>query len=104
MDSFVQNVFTTIGFGVELFFVETGVCIRRKVGEVGMKEIIIAYDENAEATPVMGDWVGELVRCKDCKHCYVDGENVRFNVCELDHNKVQSGDWFCADGEQRTEV
>lgn len=43
----------------------------------------------------------ELVQCKDCKHCYVDGENVRFNVCELDHNKVQSGDWFCADGEMK---
>jgi len=42
-----------------------------------------------------------LVLCKDCKHCYVDGENVRFNVCELDHNKVQSGDWFCADGERK---
>lgn len=42
-----------------------------------------------------------LVQCKDCKHCYVDGENVRFNVCELDHNKVQSGDWFCADGERK---
>ena len=42
----------------------------------------------------------EIVHCKDCKHCYVDGENVRFNVCELDHNKVQSDDWFCADGER----
>ena len=36
MDSFVQNVFTIIGFGAELFFVETGVCIRRKDGEVTM--------------------------------------------------------------------
>lgn len=43
----------------------------------------------------------EVVRCKDCKHRFVDGENVRFNVCELNHNKVQSDDWFCADGERR---
>lgn len=42
----------------------------------------------------------EVVRCKDCKHRYVDGENVRYNVCELNHNKVQSDDWYCADGEQ----
>ena len=42
--------------------------------------------------------VVEVVRCKDCKHCFVDGENVRFNVCELNHNKVQGDDWFCADG------
>lgn len=43
----------------------------------------------------------ELIRCKDCKHRYIDGKNVRFNVCELNHNKVQSDDWFCADAERR---
>ena len=32
----------------------------------------------------------DIIRCKDCKYRYVDGENVRFNVCELNHNKVQS--------------
>ena len=42
-----------------------------------------------------------LVRCKDCIHRFVDGENVRFNVCELNHNKVQADDWFCADGERK---
>ena len=45
--------------------------------------------------------IKELVRCKDCRHCFVDGENVRFNVCELNHNKIQPDDWFCADGERR---
>lgn len=45
----------------------------------------------------------QVITCKDCKHCYVDGENVRYNVCELDHNKVQSDDWFCADGERKDE-
>lgn len=43
----------------------------------------------------------EVVRCKDCRYRYVDGENVRYNVCGLNHNKVQSDDWFCADGERR---
>lgn len=38
MVSFAQNVFTIIGFGAELFFVGTGVYIRRKVGEVGMND------------------------------------------------------------------
>ena len=47
--------------------------------------------------------VQELVRCKDCRYRYVDGENVRYNVCELNHNKVQSDDWFCADGERRND-
>ena len=59
-----------------------------------MKEIIIAYDENTEASPVMGDWVGELVRCNDCKY-NDDGECI-----------IKAGwfpvkpDWFCADGER----
>lgn len=40
-----------------------------------------------------------VVRCKNCKHRFVDGENVLFNCCELNHNKVQPDDWFCAEGE-----
>lgn len=43
----------------------------------------------------------EVVRCKDCKHRFKDGENVVFNCCELNHNKAQADDWFCADGERR---
>ena len=45
----------------------------------------------------------EIIRCKDCKHRYVDGVNVRFNVCELNHNRVQADDWYCADAERREE-
>ena len=43
----------------------------------------------------------EIVRCKDCKYHFVDGDNVCFNMCLLNHNKVQSDDWFCADGERK---
>lgn len=42
----------------------------------------------------------ELVTCQHCKHRFTDGKNVLYNVCELNHNKVQSDDWFCADGEE----
>lgn len=45
-----------------------------------------------------------VVRCKDCKYCYAEGfVNVR-NVCEkhYDFGNVDD-DWFCADGERRTE-
>ena len=44
-----------------------------------------------------------VVRCGECKYRYVDGDNVRFNLCLLNHNKVQSNDWYCADGERREE-
>ena len=47
--------------------------------------------------------VVSVVRCGECKHRYVDGENVRYNICELNHNKVQSDDWFCADAERKSE-
>ena len=43
----------------------------------------------------------QVVRCKDCKYHFVDGDNVRFNMCLLNHNKVQPDDWFCADGRKK---
>jgi len=42
----------------------------------------------------------EKIRCEDCKYKYVDGDNVKFNLCALNHNKVQSDDWYCADAER----
>ena len=45
----------------------------------------------------------DIILCKDCKHRYVDGVNVRFNVCELNHNRVQADDWYCADAERQEE-
>ena len=45
----------------------------------------------------------KIILCKDCKHKYVDGDNVQYNVCELNHNKVQSDEWYCADAERREE-
>lgn len=59
----------------------------------GKRLMLIDTAPTVDAVPV--------VRCKDCKHCFVDGDNVRFNVCELNHNRVQAGDWFCADGERK---
>lgn len=59
----------------------------------------LEYGEVVERLKAEG-WVIP-VRCKDCKHCFVDGDNVRFNVCELNHNRVQADDWFCADGERK---
>ena len=45
-----------------------------------------------------------VVRCSECKYCYAEGfVNVR-NVCEkhYDFGNV-ADDWFCADGERRSE-
>ena len=41
-----------------------------------------------------------IVRCKDCKHFEPDGI---YTMCYR-HNGLSQGDeWFCADGERRTE-
>lgn len=43
----------------------------------------------------------QVVRCRDCRHRFVDGEGVRYNCCELNHEKAMPDDWFCADGERK---
>lgn len=45
-----------------------------------------------------------VVRCRDCKHCYAEGFVYVRNVCvkHYDFGNVDD-DWFCADGERRTQ-
>ena len=43
----------------------------------------------------------KVIRCKDCKYCGSEiRDGVRFAKCELKHNWMPQGDWFCADGEK----
>jgi len=42
---------------------------------------------------------GDLVRCKDCKHRYMDGEVTHFYWCRLHDRPVDDTD-FCAWGEE----
>ena len=70
--------------------------IRGEIEINGYSHVVDVLEQLPSAQP-------EIIRCGECKHCYIDGENVRFNVCELNHNKVQSDDWFCADAERRTD-
>lgn len=68
-----------------------------------MKEIIIAYDENTEASPIMGDWGGELVRCKDCRFMIVIDGSFYCDKPNADRLVYRRPNWFCADGERRTD-
>lgn len=61
------------------------------------KEKVLLINDLEKLPPIQP----EIVRCKDCKHRYVEGDNVRYNTCELNHNNVQSDDWYCADAERR---
>jgi len=44
-----------------------------------------------------------VVRCRDCKFRYTDGESVTANYCLLNHNRAHADDWFCADAEREEE-
>ena len=45
-----------------------------------------------------------IVRCKDCKHYRYYGLSVEtVSECTINHCENPDADWFCADGERRTE-
>lgn len=47
--------------------------------------------------------MSEIITCGECIHRFVEDENEPFNCCTLDHNDLQSDDWYCADAERRTD-
>lgn len=75
-----------------------------------MKEFIM--QETEEMTTFGSVWkrydpVSELVRCKDCKYWSAE-RIIDFNKCRRwinvgVKNFATIGDWFCADGERRTD-
>ena len=73
-----------------------------KVGEVGMKEYIVQAIVQETIDSFDAHNAPELIRCCDCKRyfngcCYSRVSNrINFTVEVPD-------DWFCADGERRTD-
>ena len=69
------------------------------------KEYIIELRED-EADELMEEhWVGELVRCKDCKWwenglCENDDVARKINDCGCYPDFRTDPDWFCKDGER----
>jgi hypothetical protein len=72
-----------------------------------MKELIINIDDPGERA-----WDGspktfeiqELVRCKDCKWWHESKANNGFGDCgQANGITLKSSDWFCADGERKSE-
>ena len=64
-----------------------------------MPELIVRYQKRtSEKDParVIGECVGELVRCKDCKYW-----DEQCQQCERIDGIILP-DFFCADGEKRT--
>ena len=72
------------------------------------KEYIVELREE-EADELMDEhWVGELVRCKDCKYCVKEPNGELYcDILAVGYEPLGSKkvncDWFCADGERRTD-
>ena len=65
-----------------------------------MKKDYIVELREEEADELMDDhWVGELVRCKDCKWFHQGFNNE--GRCLRHDSDFHEPDWFCADGEPK---
>lgn len=69
------------------------------------KEYIVELREE-EADELMDEhWVGELVRCKDCKYGIVETDTQCFCEARVEENGLayHKPKWFCADGRKKDE-
>ena len=65
-----------------------------------MKEYIVVVDSAYE---LLGKIVhGTIVRCEDCKQSGIDSTSYPQYWCSA-HSEYHKADYFCADGERRTE-
>ena len=67
-----------------------------------MKEYIVELKEE-EADELMDEhWVGELIRCEDCKHYrYYGLSQDTVSECKIDICENPDKNWFCAEGERK---
>ena len=78
--------------------------INRITKKHGLTEIILDVDESPTIDAV------EVIRCKDCKYRLHLGPTEHYPetyICRIDNisgtRKAYRDDWFCADGERRTD-
>lgn len=66
-------------------------------------EFIESYIKIGNGDYQWNDNHGELIRCKDCKYLYAEGFVHQHLICE-EHPELGTvaDNWFCADGERRT--
>lgn len=64
-------------------------------------EFIESYIKIGNGDYQWNDNHGELIRCKDCKYGTSYSSGKMFGCVTI--NGLHEADWFCADGERRTE-
>jgi len=76
-----------------------------KAGEVGMiREYIIKISDEIMEEEI-ADRPQELIRCNDCNNgvIYCDNGDIICDHVDSNGNDTHPADWYCADGERRTE-
>ena len=72
-----------------------------------IKEIIVRYDDKQSFVygNTLGEVVGELVRCKECRHSFINENHPQKpRICGLTKMcGTTKDDWYCADGEREGE-
>lgn len=72
-----------------------------------IKEIIVRYDDKQSFIygNTLGEVVGELVRCNECRHSFINENHPQKpRICGLTKKcGTTKDDWFCADGEREGE-
>ena len=58
------------------------------------REYIYGIAQDKNGAPYLFN-IGDLVRCKDCKHRYMDGEVTHYYWCRLHDRPVDDAD-YCA--------
>lgn len=66
-----------------------------------VKEIIVRYDDKQSFIygNTLGEVVGELVRCKECRRSYIEGQTTLYRVCGL-HDITTDENNYCSWGER----
>lgn len=82
--------------------------VDRVIGEIRSKGCcIIRMEERQYDEQMMNSiavccriYIDELVRCKDCRHRYEEGDNTHYYWCRLNDRPIDNTD-YCAWGERK---
>ena len=70
---------------------------------VAINHAINLIENMEERIAIMSEGMPEVVRCKDCEHWDITTEECGNSDSVCFRNGWTKSDWFCADGERKTE-
>lgn len=83
-------------------------CLKLVELYIDQNDVDIIGNTKKDGTIELNFQKGDIVHCRECKH-WKDSDGVyrrgfcAESKCRVNCEKVMRGDWFCADGERRTD-